>query len=218
MIPEIGHLALILALCMSVALGVLPLLGSYTGQARLVMAAKPLAIGQGLFLTVSFVCLTLAFVYDDFTVQYVAANSNSALPVQYKISAVWGSHEGSLLLWVLMLGWWTVAVSLFAKSLPPIMLARVLAVMGLIAIGFILFTLLTSNPFWRYLPEGATQGADLNPLLQDFGLIVHPPTLYMGYVGFSVAFAFAIAALLDGKVDTAWLRWSPPGRLWLGVF
>ncbi|MDP6165821.1 MAG: heme lyase CcmF/NrfE family subunit [Gammaproteobacteria bacterium] len=223
MIPEIGHLALILALCMSVALGVLPLLGSYTGQARLVMAAKPLAIGQGLFLTVSFVCLTLAFVYDDFTVQYVAANSNSALPVQYKISAVWGSHEGSLLLWVLMLGWWTVAVSLFAKSLPPIMLARVLAVMGLIAIGFILFTLLTSNPFWRYLPEGATQGADLNPLLQDFGLIVHPPTLYMGYVGFSVAFAFAIAALLDGKVDTAWLRWSRPwtivawGFLTLGI-
>ncbi|MDP6189297.1 MAG: heme lyase CcmF/NrfE family subunit, partial [Gammaproteobacteria bacterium] len=179
-------------------------------QVRLIMSAKPLALGQGLFLSLSFVCLTLAFINDDFTVQYVAANSNSALPVQYKISAVWGSHEGSLLLWVLMLGWWTMAVSLFAKSLPPIMLARVLSVMGLIAIGFILFTLLTSNPFWRYLPEGPPQGADLNPLLQDFGLIVHPPTLYMGYVGFSVVFAFAIAALLDGKFDTAWLRWSRP--------
>jgi len=223
MIPEIGHLALILALCLGIALGTLPLIGSYTGHARLIMSAKPLAIGQGLFLTLSFVCLTLAFVYDDFSVQYVASNSNTALPVQYKISAVWGSHEGSLLLWVLMLGWWTMAVSLFAKSLPPIMLARVLAVLGLIAIGFMLFTLITSNPFWRYLPEGATQGADLNPLLQDFGLIVHPPTLYMGYVGFSVAFAFAIAALLDGKVDAAWLRWSRPwtiiawGFLTLGI-
>jgi cytochrome c-type biogenesis protein CcmF len=223
MIPEIGHLALILALCLGVALGTLPLIGSYTGHARLIMSAKPLAIGQGLFLTLSFVCLTLAFVYDDFTVQYVASNSNTALPVQYKISAVWGSHEGSLLLWVLMLGWWTMAVSLFAKSLPPIMLARVLSVLGLIAIGFMLFTLITSNPFWRYLPEGAAQGADLNPLLQDFGLIVHPPTLYMGYVGFSVAFAFAIAALLDGKVDAAWLRWSRPwtiiawGFLTLGI-
>ena len=223
MIPEIGHMALILALCLGVALGVLPLLGTYTGHARLIMSARPLAIGQGLFLTLSFICLTLAFVNDDFTVQYVAANSNSALPVQYKISAVWGSHEGSLLLWVLMLGWWTMAVSLFAKSIPPAMLARVLSVMGLIAIGFMLFTLITSNPFWRYLPEGPAQGADLNPLLQDFGLIVHPPTLYMGYVGFSVAFAFAIAALLDGKVDAAWLRWSRPwtivawGFLTLGI-
>jgi len=141
MIPEIGHMALILALCLGVALGVLPLLGTYTGHARLIMSARPLAIGQGLFLTLSFVCLALAFVNDDFTVQYVAANSNSALPVQYKISAVWGSHEGSLLLWVLMLGWWTMAVSLFAKSIPPAMLARVLSVMGLIAIGFMLFYL-----------------------------------------------------------------------------
>ena len=223
MIPEIGHLALILALCLSVALGVLPMLGTYTGQARLIMAARPLAIGQGVFLTISYICLTLAFVYDDFTVQYVASNSNSALPMQFKISAVWGSHEGSLLLWVLMLGWWIMAVSLFAKSLPPIMLARVLSVMGLIGIGFILFVLLTSNPFWRYLPEGATEGADLNPLLQDFGLIVHPPTLYMGYVGLAVAFAFAIAALLEGKVDAAVLRWSRPwtivawGFLTLGI-
>ena len=213
MIPEFGHLALILALGLAIALSSLPMIGSYTGHVRLILSAKPLAIGQGFLLSVSFACLAIAFAQDDFTVRYVVTNSNIDLPLPLKISAVWGGHEGSLLLWVLMLGWWTMAVSVFAKALPIYMHSRVLAVMGMISVGFILFTLLTSNPFARYLPNGALEGADLNPLLQDFGLIVHPPTLYMGYVGFSVAFAFAIAALLDGRSDAAWLRWSRPWTL-----
>jgi len=210
MIPEIGHMALILALLFAVSLSFLPMLGSYNGQIRLMSAAKPLAIGQGVMLFIAFAMLVIAFAQDDFSVRYVAQNSNTALPMQYKISAVWGGHEGSLLLWVVILGFWTMAVSLLSKSLPLIMQARVLSVMGMIGVGFILFTLWTSNPFWRLLPEAAAQGADLNPLLQDFGLIVHPPMLYMGYVGFSVAFAFAIAALLDGQYDAAWVRWSRP--------
>jgi len=186
------------------------MLGSYSGQIRLMSAAKPLAIGQGVMLLIAFAMLVIAFAQDDFSVRYVAQNSNTALPMQYKISAVWGGHEGSLLLWVVILGFWTMSVSLLSKSLPLMMQARVLSVMGMIGVGFILFTLWTSNPFWRLLPEAAVQGADLNPLLQDFGLIVHPPMLYMGYVGFSVAFAFAIAALLDGEYDAAWVRWSRP--------
>ena len=210
MIPEIGHMALIMALFLSISLAFLPMLGSYTGQTRLMIAAKPLAIGQGLMLLIAFSMLVVAFSQDDFSVRYVAQNSNTALPMQYKISAVWGGHEGSLLLWVVILGFWTMAVSLLSRSLPLVMQARVLSVMGMISVGFILFTLLTSNPFWRLLPNAAIQGADLNPLLQDFGLIVHPPMLYMGYVGFSVAFAFAIAALLDGQYDAAWVRWSRP--------
>ena len=210
MIPEIGHVALILALFLALSLGFLPMLGSYTGQTRLMLAAKPLAVGLGTLLLISFGMLMTSFAQDDFSVRYVAENSNTALPMQYKISAVWGGHEGSLLLWVVILGIWTMAVSLLSKTLPLIMQARVLAVMGMIGVGFISFTLLTSNPFWRLLPEAAIQGADLNPLLQDFGLIVHPPMLYMGYVGFSVAFSFAIAALLDGHYDAAWVRWSRP--------
>ena len=199
------------------------MLGSYTGQTRLMLSAKPLSVGLGVMLLIAFAMLTVAFAQDDFSVRYVAQNSNTALPMQYKISAVWGGHEGSLLLWVVILGMWTMAVSLLSKTLPLIMQARVLAVMGMIGVGFISFTLLTSNPFWRLLPEAALQGADLNPLLQDFGLIVHPPMLYMGYVGFSVAFAFAIAALLDGHYDAAWVRWSRPwtniawGFLSLGI-
>ena len=210
MIPEIGNVALILSLFLAVSLSLLPMLGSYTGQTRLMLSAKPLSVGLGVMLLIAFAMLTLAFAQDDFSVRYVAQNSNTALPMQYKISAVWGGHEGSLLLWVVILGMWTMAVSLLSKTLPLIMQARVLAVMGMIGVGFISFTLLTSNPFWRLLPEAALQGADLNPLLQDFGLIVHPPMLYMGYVGFSVAFAFAIAALLDGHYDAAWVRWSRP--------
>ncbi|MDC9720337.1 MAG: heme lyase CcmF/NrfE family subunit [Gammaproteobacteria bacterium] len=210
MIPEIGHVALILALLLALSLGFLPMLGTYTGQTRLMLSAKPLAVGLGVMLLISFSMLVIAFAQDDFSVRYVAENSNTALPIQYKISAVWGGHEGSLLLWVVILGLWTTAVSLLSKTLPLIMQARVLAVMGMIGVGFISFTLLTSNPFWRLLPEAAIQGADLNPLLQDFGLIVHPPMLYMGYVGFSVAFSFAIAALLDGHYDAAWVRWSRP--------
>ena len=210
MIPELGHVALILSLFFALTLSVLPMLGSYTGHSRLMVAAKPLALGMGAMLLVAFIMLVMAFVEDDFSVSYVAQNSNTLLPIQYKISAVWGGHEGSLLLWVVILGFWTAAVSLLSKSLPLVMQARVLAVMGMIAVGFIAFTLFTSNPFWRLLPDAALEGADLNPLLQDFGLIVHPPMLYMGYVGFSVAFAFAIAALLDGRYDAAWVRWSRP--------
>lgn len=172
--------------------------------------AQPAAWGQFAFLLFSFICLTYAFMVDDFSVAYVANNSNSALPWYYKFSAVWGAHEGSLLLWALILAGWTFAVAIFSRHLPEEMLARVLAVMGMISIGFLLFLIVTSNPFERLLPNSPADGRDLNPLLQDFGLIVHPPMLYMGYVGFSVAFAFAIAALLGGKLDAAWARWSRP--------
>lgn len=172
--------------------------------------AQPAAWGQFAFLLFSFICLTYAFMVDDFSVAYVANNSNSALPWYYKFSAVWGAHEGSLLLWALILAGWTFAVAIFSRHLPEEMLARVLAVMGMISIGFLLFLIVTSNPFERLLPNSPVDGRDLNPLLQDFGLIVHPPMLYMGYVGFSVAFAFAIAALLGGKLDAAWARWSRP--------
>jgi cytochrome c-type biogenesis protein CcmF len=175
--------------------------------------AQPAAWGQFAFLGFSFACLTYAFMVDDFSVAYVAHNSNSALPWYYKFSAVWGAHEGSLLLWAFILAGWTFAVAVFSRQLPEDMLARVLGVMGLISIGFLLFLIVTSNPFERLLPQVPMDGRDLNPLLQDFGLIVHPPMLYMGYVGFSVAFAFAIAALLGGRLDAAWARWSRPWTL-----
>ncbi len=210
MIPELGEFALILAFCLACLLAVVPLFGTVTNNVLWMSFAKPLARGQFLFLLISFLCLGYAFAIDDFSVTYVANHSNSQLPMQYKLSAVWGGHEGSLLLWAFILGGWTLAVSLFSKALPLDMLARVLSVMGMIAAGFILFTLMTSSPFERYLPRFPVDGADLNPLLQDIGLILHPPMLYMGYVGFSVAFAFAIAALLSGKLDAAWARWSRP--------
>ena len=175
--------------------------------------AQPATWGQFYLLAFSFGCLTYAFMTDDFSVAYVANNSNSALPWYYKFSAVWGAHEGSLLLWALILAGWTFAVAIFSRQLPEEMLARVLGVMGLISIGFLLFLIATSNPFERLLPQMPADGRDLNPLLQDFGLIVHPPMLYMGYVGFSVAFAFAIAALLGGRLDAAWARWSRPWTL-----
>ncbi|WP_271408425.1 heme lyase CcmF/NrfE family subunit [Pseudomonas sp. Q1-7] len=210
MIPELGHLALILALCMAVVQATLPLIGAWRGDRQWMSLAQPAAWGQFAFLTFAFACLTYAFMVDDFSVAYVASNSNSALPWYYKFSAVWGAHEGSLLLWALILGGWTFAVSVFSRQLPEVMLARVLAVMGMISIGFLLFLIITSNPFNRLLPNMPADGNDLNPLLQDFGLIVHPPMLYMGYVGFSVAFAFAIAALLGGRLDAAWARWSRP--------
>jgi cytochrome c-type biogenesis protein CcmF len=210
MIPEIGEFALILAFCLSALLATLPLYGATVNNELWMSYAKPLARGQFLFISISFICLGYAFSQDDFTVKYVAEHSNSHLPMQFKLSAVWGGHEGSLLLWAFILSGWTVAVSIFSRALPLDMLARVLAVMGIIAVGFILFLLETSSPFLRHLPEAPTDGADLNPLLQDFGLIVHPPMLYMGYVGFSVAFAFAIAALLSGRLDAAWARWSRP--------
>nr|WP_059391464.1 heme lyase CcmF/NrfE family subunit [Pseudomonas toyotomiensis] len=210
MIPELGHLAMILALCLCLVQATLPLIGAWRGDHQWMSLAQPAAWGQFAFLLFSFICLTYAFMVDDFSVAYVANNSNSALPWYYKFSAVWGAHEGSLLLWALILAGWTFAVAIFSRHLPEEMLARVLAVMGMISIGFLLFLIVTSNPFERLLPNSPVDGRDLNPLLQDFGLIVHPPMLYMGYVGFSVAFAFAIAALLGGKLDAAWARWSRP--------
>jgi cytochrome c-type biogenesis protein CcmF len=209
-IPELGHLAMILALCLALVQATLPLIGAWRGDRQWMSLAVPAAWGQFAFLLFSFVCLTWSFMVDDFSVAYVASNSNSALPWYYKFSAVWGAHEGSLLLWALILGGWTFAVSVFSRQLPEVMLARVLAIMGMISVGFLLFLIVTSNPFERLLPDMPQDGRDLNPLLQDIGLIVHPPMLYMGYVGFSVAFAFAIAALLGGKLDAAWARWSRP--------
>ena len=213
MIPELGHLAMILALCLAIVQATLPLIGAWRGDRQWMGLAQPAAWGQFAFLAFSFACLTYAFMVDDFSVAYVAHNSNSALPWYYKFSAVWGAHEGSLLLWALILAGWTFAVAVFSRQLPEDMLARVLGVMGLISIGFLLFLIVTSNPFERLLPQVPLDGRDLNPLLQDFGLIVHPPMLYMGYVGFSVAFAFAIAALLGGRLDAAWARWSRPWTL-----
>lgn len=210
MIPELGHLAMILALCFALVQATLPLLGAWRGDRLWMGLAQPAAWGQFAFLAFAFGCLTYSFMVDDFSVGYVANNSNSALPWYYKFSAVWGAHEGSLLLWALILGGWTFAVSVCSRQLPQVMLARVLAVMGMISVGFLLFLILTSNPFARILPQIPANGRDLNPLLQDIGLIVHPPMLYMGYVGFSVAFAFAIAALLGGRLDAAWARWSRP--------
>ncbi|AEF21934.1 heme lyase CcmF/NrfE family subunit [Pseudomonas fulva] len=210
MIPELGHLAMILALCLALVQATLPLIGAWRGDRQWMSLAQPAAWGQFAFLAFAFACLTYAFMIDDFSVAYVAQNSNTALPWYYKFSAVWGAHEGSLLLWALILGGWTFAVAIFSRQLPEEMLARVLGVMGIISVGFLLFLIVTSNPFTRLLPNVPADGRDLNPLLQDFGLIIHPPMLYMGYVGFSVAFAFAIAALLGGKLDAAWARWSRP--------
>ncbi|GAW86939.1 cytochrome c-type biogenesis protein CcmF [Bathymodiolus platifrons methanotrophic gill symbiont] len=214
MIPEIGEFALIIALFLSAVLALVPMYGAATVNELWMSYAKPLAKGQFLFMLISFICLGYAFSQDDFSVIYVAQHSNSQMPIQFKLSAIWGGHEGSLLLWAFILSGWTLAVSLFSRSLPLDMLARVLSVMGIIATGFISFLLVTSSPFLRYLPSFPEDGADLNPLLQDFGLIVHPPMLYMGYVGFSVAFSFAIAALLSGRLDTAWARWS---RSWTNI-
>ena len=209
MIPEIGNLALILALLLATAQAVLPIAGAARGDRTWMAVARPAARGQALFITLAFGCLLYSFVVNDFSVVNVASNSNSQLPLHYRIAASWGSHEGSLLLWVLMLAWWTLAVSVFSRHLPDDMVARVIGVQGVISIGFLLFMLLTSNPFDRLFPPAA-DGRDLNPLLQDPGMVFHPPMLYMGYVGFSVAFSFAIAALLGGKLDAAWARWSRP--------
>lgn len=209
-IPELGHLALILALCFAVVQAFFPLIGAWKADHHWMSLGQPAAWGQFVFLLISFACLTWAFMTDDFTVAYTANNSNSMLPWYYKISAVWGAHEGSLLLWAFILAGWTFAVAIFSRQLPEEMLARVLSIMGMISIGFLLFLIVTSNPFERILPQSPVDGRDLNPLLQDFGLVIHPPMLYMGYVGFSVAFAFAIAALLGGKLDAAWARWSRP--------
>ena len=217
MIPELGTFALVLALCVALAQGTLPLIGAHTNRAQWIALARPAAIALAMLLVVAFGCLTTAFVQNDFSVVYVAQHSNTLLPLQYRIAAVWGGHEGSLLLWVLMLVLWALAVALRSQQLPDHMVARVLGVLGLLSAGFLLFILLTSNPFDRLLPA-AEEGRDLNPLLQDPGLIIHPPMLYMGYVGFSVAFAFAIAALLSGQLDAAWARWSRPWTTAAWVF
>ncbi len=211
MIAEIGHFALILALCLALVQSTLPLLGAAWGKPGWMAVARRAAWGQFFFIAIAFGALTNAFISNDFSLVYVATNSNSALPLAYRISAVWGAHEGSLLLWTLLLSMWTVAVAAFSRSLPQDTVARVIAVMGMISIGFLLFMLLTSNPFERIpLAMIPANGRDLNPLLQDPGLVLHPPMLYMGYVGFSVAFAFAVAALIGGHLDAAWARWSRP--------
>ncbi len=209
MIPELGQVFLIGGLLVSILLGTLPLVGASNGNQRLMKTAFTASLAQFLLVGGALGMLTWAFVVQDFSVEYVARNSNSSLPMQYRISAVWGSHEGSLLLWEWILCLWTIAVALFSKQLPDAFRARTLAILGWISCGFLLFLTFTSNPFNRILPPAA-DGLDLNPLLQDPGLIIHPPMLYMGYVGFSVAFAFAVAALLGKQVDREWVRWSRP--------
>ena len=217
MIVEIGHFALILATCVAFLQAVLPLAGTMLDRPRWQALAKPTALLQFALIVLAYAVLTHGAVTDDFSIKYIAGHSNSLLPMEFKVSAVWGGHEGSLLLWVLMLSGWTVAVALFSKTLPLAMVARVIGVLGWVSVGFLSFTVITSSPFERLIPAPA-DGRDLNPLLQDPGLIIHPPMLYMGYVGFSVAFAFAIAALLSGRMDAAWARWSRPWTIVAWMF
>ena len=209
MLPELGQVALVLALLIAALQTALPLAGAHRGIAPWMAIARPAAYAQLLLVGLAFAILTYGFVSQDFSQRYVAENSNSLLPVVYRYTAVWGSHEGSLLLWALVLALWTAAVARFSRALPMTVIARVLGVMGVVSLGFLAFLIFTSNPFERLLPA-VVEGRDLNPLLQDPGMIIHPPMLYFGYVGFSVPFAFAIAALLDGKVDARWLRWTRP--------
>ena len=209
MIPEFGHFALILALGLALIQASVPLFGAARQRPDWMALARPMAVGQFVFVAAAFVVLAHAFYNDDFSVRYVAMNSNTALPTPYKIAAVWGSHEGSLLLWILILSGWTVAVAAASRSLPQAMAARVLGVLGTVSVGMLLFTLLTSNPFDRVFPP-PVDGGDLNPLLQDPGLVMHPPILYMGYVGLAVPFAFAVAALLAGSLSSSWARWTRP--------
>jgi cytochrome c-type biogenesis protein CcmF len=209
MIPELGHFALILSLFVALALGVLTVIGGQTGRSDWIALARPGAHALWLLTAIAYGCLTYAFYSNDFSVVYVVQHSNSSLPALYRIAGVWGGHEGSLLLWHFMLTSWMLAVAFFSRQLPDAMVARVLGILGLVAVGFLLFMLLTSNPFLR-LTDIPADGRDLNPLLQDPGLVFHPPMLYMGYVGLAVPFAFAIAALLGGRLDAAWARWSRP--------
>lgn len=210
MIPELGQFSLILAFCLSIILGAFPIIGAHRNNLLWMSLARPLTAGVFVFLGISILILAYAFATDDFSVQFVAQHSNSALPTRYKLTAVWGGHEGSFLLWTFMLAGWMLAVAIFSKSVPIDFVARVLGVLGFLCGAYILFMLATSNPFDRIVPLPPADGADLNSALQDFGFIVHPPTLYMGYVGYSVVFAFAIAALLSGRLDAAWARWSRP--------
>ena len=218
MIAELGNYGLALALALSIFLAILPLVGAEKGNAKLMVLGRPLSWAMFLALTLSFGSLFYLFAVNDFSVQYVVNNSNSTLPLQYRLSAVWGSHEGSLLLWIWLLSLWAVGVATFTRKMPEEAVARVLSVMGLISIGFMVFIIFSSNPFNRTFPDFPADGRELNPMLQDVGLIFHPPLLYMGYVGFSVAFAFAIASLMTGKLDSAWARWSRPWTMATWVF
>ncbi|GGE84355.1 MULTISPECIES: heme lyase CcmF/NrfE family subunit [Pseudoalteromonas] len=223
MIPELGYFSLTLAMVLSVLLCIFPLWGAHTGNLRLMRAAPSLAIGQFVFVLLSFAALIYASLTDDFTVSYVAYHSSSTLPWYYKITSTWGGHEGAILLWLVMQAGWTAVVAMRSQSLPWVLRARVLGVLGFLGVGFMLYTLLMSSPFERLLPYFPVEGRDLNPLLQDPGMIIHPPLLYMGYVGLSVSFSFAIAALLTGKLDNTWAKWSRPwtmtawGFLTLGI-
>jgi cytochrome c-type biogenesis protein CcmF len=217
MAPELGIFALILAFILSLSQAFFGLAGAWRGKPVWMSVARPAVTGQFVFVAMAFACLVYSFVNDDFTVLYVARNSNSQLPLFYRVAALWGAHEGSLLLWILILSIWSVAVAAFSRQLPASFSSRVLGVMGLISSGFMLFTLWTSNPFQRLMPA-AQDGADLNPVLQDFALSIHPPMLYTGYVGFSVAFAFACAAMLEGRLDQAWAKWTRPWTLFAWIF
>ncbi len=217
MIPEIGQFSLILAFCFAIVQGIFPLFGVWKNHKPLMNLAVPAARAQFFFIAVAFICLDYAFYSNDFSVLYVASNSNSHMPLAFRLAALWGGHEGSMLLWVSILAVWTIAVTMFVKDLPETFRIRLISVMGLVSIGFLAFIIFTSNPFERLIPA-ALDGRDLNPLLQDPGMVFHPPVLYMGYVGFSVAFAFAIAALLDGRLDIAWARWTRPWTTAAWVF
>ncbi len=217
MAPELGVFALILAFVLSLSQAFFGLAGAWRGRVVWMQVARPAVTGQLVFVATAFACLVYSFVHNDFSVLYVARNSNSHLPLFYQVAALWGAHEGSLLLWILILAIWSVAVAAFSRTLPLSFSSRVLGVMGLVSAGFMLFTLWTSNPFARLFPA-AQDGADLNPVLQDFALAIHPPMLYTGYVGFSVAFAFAIAAMLEGRLDQAWARWTRPWTVFAWLF
>ena len=214
MIPELGLYSLILAGCLALATTGGGLLAA--GNPLLQRWVLSLTVGQCLFCALAFAALVWAFATDDFSVAYVANHSNSLLPWFYKISATWGGHEGSFLLWILIMSSWMLALALRSHNYPPSLVTRVLAVLALMNLGFICFAVFTSNPFLRLIPMTPADGADLNPLLQDFGLIVHPPLLYCGYVGLAVPFAFAVAALIEGRVDATWARWCKTGPTWLG--
>jgi cytochrome c-type biogenesis protein CcmF len=217
MAAELGIFSLILAFVLSLSQAFFGLTGAWRGKAVWMAVARPAVSGQFVFVVMAFACLVYCFVHNDFSVLYVARNSNSQLPLFYQVAALWGAHEGSLLLWILILSIWSVAVAAFSRQLPLSFSSRVLGVMGLISAGFMLFTLWTSNPFTRLVPAAA-DGADLNPVLQDFALAIHPPMLYTGYVGFSVAFAFAIAAMLEGRLDQTWAKWTRPWTIFAWLF
>jgi cytochrome c-type biogenesis protein CcmF len=209
MIPEIGQFALILALCLALIQATLPLAGAATGRTEWMALARPSAAGQFVFVAIAFGALVYGFLHDDFSILFVAQHSNSALPFFYKVTAAWGGHEGSMLLWIMVLAIWTLAVATFSRSQPDEFMSRVLGVLGIVSAGIIAFALFTSNPFTR-LASPPADGNDLNPLLQDPGMIIHPPTLYLGYVGMAVPFAFAVAALLTGRLDKNWAKWTRP--------